>query len=171
MTLALVLAACVASGCSGSPDPAQSTPAFPTEEKAFAAAEETYRAYVDALNQVDLSDPDTFEDVFAWTTGELNASDRRGLSEYHANEVTVHGESVPILIQPSLVDTDAPRVELSVCLDVAAVEVTGSSGESLVDPERTDVQSLTISLTGSPRSSTKLLVDSIGPRDGAPSCE
>ncbi len=50
---------------------------FASEEEAFAAAEETYRAYVDALNQVDLSDPETFEAVYAWTTGDANADERK----------------------------------------------------------------------------------------------
>src|SRR5688500_5990965 len=53
-------------GCAGDPEPAETTHGFASEEEAFAAAEETYRAYVDALNQVDLSDPETFEPVLAW---------------------------------------------------------------------------------------------------------
>ena len=68
---ALVMSALV--GCGTPTDPAEPTPVFTSEEQAFAAAEETYRAYVDALNQVDLSDPATFEPVFALTTGEANA--------------------------------------------------------------------------------------------------
>ena len=53
-------------GCT-TPEPTDPTPtptsAFASEEEAFAAAEATYRAYVDALNEVDLSDPETFEPV------------------------------------------------------------------------------------------------------------
>src|SRR5688572_28357264 len=93
MTLALVLTAFVASGCSASPDPAESAPSFATEEEAFAAAEETYRAYVDALNKVDLSDPETFEEVFAWTTGDANAHERETLSGMHADGWTVSGNT------------------------------------------------------------------------------
>ena len=71
---ALTLVTGLLAGCVGDPGPVETTPGFASEEEAFAAAEETYRAYVDALNQVDLSDPETFEPVFAWTTGELNAT-------------------------------------------------------------------------------------------------
>ncbi len=74
---ALALAAVAVTGCStpaGAPKP---TPAFSSEAEAFAAAEATYRAYVDALNAVDLSDPSTFEDVYSWTTGDANAGARR----------------------------------------------------------------------------------------------
>lgn len=170
--LSLVLATTVATGCSPSPEPTHSepTPVFTSEADAFAAAEATYRAYVDALNQVDLSDPETFEDVYAWTTGELNASDRRGLSEYHANGVSVTGISVPTLIEPTSAELDEERVILAVCLDVSAIDVSDAGGESLVDPGRTDMQVLEISLVGADYSPTTLLIESIGPREGGPSC-
>ena len=74
---AAAVLACVlitTTGCFAQPDP-EPTPLFSSEEEAFAAAEATYRAYVDALNQVDLSDPETFEEVYAWTTGDANADD------------------------------------------------------------------------------------------------
>ena len=77
VTIALALAVCVMTGCQPEPEPSPSAPAFATEEEAFAAAEETYREYVDALNQVDLSDPETFEAVYAWTTGDANANERK----------------------------------------------------------------------------------------------
>ena len=79
--LVLALVTGVATGCFAQPDPEpESTPLFASEDEAFAAAEETYRQYVDALNQVDLSDPETFEDVYAWTTGEANAGAREIVS-------------------------------------------------------------------------------------------
>src|SRR6478735_4515131 len=124
-------------GCT-TPEPPEPTPtpAFSSEEEAFAAAEETYRAYVDALNQVDLSDPETFEEVYAWTTGELNASDRKGLSTYHADGASVDGDSSVLLIAPppggSVLEGDG----IAVCLDVSDVMVTDAHGSSLVDPDR-----------------------------------
>ena len=69
----LLLAGCAPTPPGPSPEPSV---VFMTDDEAFAAAEATYRAYVDALNQVDLSDPDTFEAVYAWTTGEANANAR-----------------------------------------------------------------------------------------------
>ena len=76
-SLALALALGLTTGCQPEPRRHPSAPAFANEEEAFAAAEETYRAYVDALNQVDLSDPETFEAVYAWTTGDANAESGR----------------------------------------------------------------------------------------------
>ena len=82
---ASALAAALLSGCTSEPAPVVSTPSFATEDEAFAAAEQTYRNYVDALNQVDLSDPATFEPVYAWTTGDANAADRETVAQMHAD--------------------------------------------------------------------------------------
>ena len=169
--VALLLAGASATGCSGQPAPDPSTPsapAFASDEEAFAAAEETYRAYVDALNEVDLSDPATFEPVFAWTTGELNASDRKGLSRYHAEGVSLTGTSNVTLVEPANHRGDS--LELAVCLDVSRIELTSTDGSSLVDRDRVDVQTITVTLENASSSPTGLLVSAIGPRDGDPIC-
>lgn len=166
--LALVTGALLA-GCTPEPSTPTPTPTFTSDDDAFAAAEATYRAYVDALNQVDLSDPATFEPVYAWTTGELNASDRQGLSSYHADGTSVTGSSRVNLVEPvHQSPIDNPRV--AVCLDVSSVEVVDSDGRSLVSEDRVDVQSLVVEFVVTSSSETGLLVQSIGPRSGAPSC-
>lgn len=72
--LAVVLG--MTTGCQPEPTPIALQSDLRNRGKAFAAAE-GYRAYVDVLNQVDLSDPATFEAVYAWTTGEANAGARK----------------------------------------------------------------------------------------------
>ncbi|MDY0909947.1 hypothetical protein [Microbacterium sp. CFBP9034] len=169
LTLAVAVLVAALVGCSPIPVPSsEPTPGFSSEAEAFAAAEETYRAYVDALNRVDLSDPQTFEDVYAWTTGELNASDRKGLTSYHADGASVSGSSSVQLVELDTENDDG--VTLAVCLDVSAIEVLSSSGESLVDDDRTAVQSLSVELAPDDTSPTGLLVQSIGPRAGTPTC-
>jgi hypothetical protein len=170
--VALLLVGAMVTGCSGQPAPEPSTPSAPTfasDEEAFAAAEETYRAYVDALNQVDLSDPATFEPVFAWTTGELNASDRKGLTRYHAEEVALSGTSKVTLVQPA--NRSPNSLDIAVCLDVSQIELIGADGASLVDLDRVDVQTITVTLEEALSSPTGFLVSAIGPRDGHPACE
>lgn len=163
LALGLTLAA-----CAPSVDVVEPTPTFSSEAEAFAAAERTYLEYVDALNQVDLSDPETFEAVYAWTTGELNSADRTGLSTYHADRVTVSGESVVA----SMEGVEAfGEVKLAVCLDVSAVMLTDANGASLVESDRTGTQQLVVSLTRDPDSPTGLLIEGIGPRDKGPTCE
>ena len=96
----LLLTSIVVTACAASPEgeSASPTPMFASDEEAFAAAEATYRAYVDALNAVDLADPGTFDDVFIWTSGELNAADRKLLSAHHAAGVRKTGRQVSSLV-------------------------------------------------------------------------
>ena len=167
--LAFVLAAGAISGCSPQPEP-EDPPQFASEEEAFAAAEETYRAYVDALNHVDLSDPETFEDVYAWTTAEANAGARESFSQMHADGWIVDGETRIQLAEPR--DWSDPRqsVELDICLDVSDVTLVDSAGQSVVAADRRDVQSMHASLVTAQSSSTGLLISLIEGREGAPEC-
>jgi hypothetical protein len=169
--LALVAALALLGGCAGEPEPVETTPAFASEEEAFAAAEETYRAYVDALNDVDLSDPETFEPVFALTTGDANANARRTFSEMHANGWTVDGDStyenfrgVSVTVRGA-----AREIVADVCLDVTGVEVIDASGESMVSADRLDRQPVTVALsTSGPLEDLRILSSE---STGADACE
>lgn len=159
--VALVLA--TASGCVPQPSPSPTpTPVFTSEQQAFAAAEKTYRAYVDALNHVDLSDPKTFEPVYAWTTGDLNASDRKSFSNWHANGYVISGEGLITYVAPSLT-LSARNVVVLACYDVSTIDVKDSSGASVVSESRPKVQELEIALVRSTQTSTGLAIRSIGP--------
>ncbi|MEH3088614.1 MAG: hypothetical protein PGN24_03100 [Microbacterium arborescens] len=147
----LVLGVLLLAGCAGeaavfgpsvSPSPSSSPPS--DEELAFRAAEETYRAYVDALNEVDLADPSTFEPVFALTTGDVNAADRRNLDHYHAERVQLAGDMRVLSLEGARLTADT--VSVGVCLDVSNVSLTSPDGSSLVDPNRAPLQSLEVSL-------------------------
>ncbi|WP_194395620.1 hypothetical protein [Microbacterium atlanticum] len=166
--IALVLAL---SGCS-TPEPPAPTPtaAFASEEEAFAAAEATYRAYVDALNAVDLSDPETFEGVYEWTTGEANASDRKSLSSFHADGVTVVGESVVTRLELAAYEPMKSEVSLDVCVDVSSVDLLDASGQSIVDSTRPDMQRTTVSLVHEPNAPRSLLIEDISARQDGPPC-
>lgn len=134
-------------GCTQPPAPEPTpTPAFSSEDEAFAAAEATYRAYVDALNQVDLSDPATFEAVYDLTTGEANAGERRSLSRMHAEGWTVSGATAVRSIELVDLDLGATTVTLSVCSDVSDVRVVDSAGNSVVAADRPVLQSSEVTL-------------------------
>lgn len=143
-TVALVtaLAACAPAAA---PKPSPTPTGFASKEEAFAAAEKTYRAYIDALNEVDLSDPATFESVYALTTGQLNAEDRESFSKLHADGTVVTGETRIVDLSPS--EARFPDVTLNVCTDVSDVEVTDRAGKSLVSADRPDLQARAITLT------------------------
>ncbi|MFT4229984.1 MAG: hypothetical protein QM602_06820, partial [Microbacterium sp.] len=139
-------------------------------DEAFAAAEKTYRAYVEALNEVDLSDPATFEPVFALTTGIVNTNERKTLSEMHADGWVVSGESAVALLEGQTFDSSDWTTQLAICLDVAGVDVVDSTGASVVDEHRVDIQSLLVTTTPSSSTSTGMAISSIDGREGEPSC-
>ncbi|WP_374314033.1 hypothetical protein [Microbacterium sp.] len=167
MALALAL-----TGCGPGPD-IDPTPTFSSEAEAFAAAEATYRAYVDALNEVDLSDPETFEGVYSWTTGEANAVDRQTLSEMHANGWVVDGPTSIALIELNEASRFGPAADIviSVCLDVSAVTLVDEGGDSVVAADRPDVQSMRIDLVPMSHSPTRMAISRIDGREGDPSCD
>jgi hypothetical protein len=123
-------------GCSPAPEPEPTpTPAFASEEEAFAAAEETYRAYIDASNAVDLQDPNTFEAIDAFTTGKYQADERKTLSEMHAEGYLSSGSIVVESFTGSLLRADQ-SVRASACNDVSQTALTDRDGASLVAPDR-----------------------------------
>jgi hypothetical protein len=165
------LSVAVLSGCATQPEPAVSTPAFASEAQAFAAAEQTYRNYVDALNQVDLSDPGTFEEVYRWTTGDANAGAKESFSQMHADGWQISGSSIVTLTDRATLPTKTgSQLELAVCLDVSSIVGVDGSGNSVVSPDRRDVQSMLVTLEPVSSSPTGFSIASIDGREGSPDC-
>lgn len=166
MFMAAVFVAVALAGCA--PEPAPTPSGFADEDAAFAAAEATYRAYVDALNRVDLSDPETFEDVYRWTTGDLNASDRKNFSAWHAERYSMQGEAKIISVRFLTVVNN--EVTLHACYDVSRVDVRDASGASRVAQSRPDVQSLLVTTEIISDAASPPLVSAINPSKEGMSC-
>ncbi|SDG99972.1 hypothetical protein [Microbacterium sp. 77mftsu3.1] len=167
-TVALVtaLAACAPAAA---PKPSPTPTGFASKEEAFAAAEKTYREYVDALNEVDLSDPATFEPVFSVMAGSAVENERKTLSEYHAEKMTVEGQARITKLEPLEWMPEDGRAKLGGCLDVSEIDVVNPSGKSIVSDSRPDVQSVLITLESDIRTRAFKIV-SLDGRDGEPSC-
>ncbi|WP_042537410.1 hypothetical protein [Microbacterium sp. MEJ108Y] len=132
-------------GCAPGPTPVPTpTPAFASEAEAFAAAEEVYRAYNDALNEIDPSDPQTFEPLYVLASGELEAADRENFSVMHAEGHVIRGDARVVSFNGESSSPLFERVVAVVCLDVSAVQVTDAGGRSLVTPERPNVYALSV---------------------------
>ncbi|MCR2811471.1 hypothetical protein [Microbacterium sp. zg.Y1084] len=143
------------------PAPTPTSTGFASEADAFAAAEETYRAYVDALNQVDLSDPATFEAVYAWTTGEANANERQTLSTMHAESLAKTGSNELISFRGDTGSSSLPtEIAAVACVDVSTVEVIDLAGDSVVSASRPDRYALQLELIASPTTPTGLQIAS-----------
>jgi len=163
---AALLALAALTACMPDPAPTPSPTGFASEEEAFAAAEDTYRAYIDALNAVDLSDPSTFEPVYDLTAGEARASISKELTQMHADRWVVGGKTEIELLEAG--DTSDPsKILLDVCADVSEVTLTDSSGVSQVAVDRPAVQPLSVQVDVS---AEPHVVASIKGRTGDPQC-
>lgn len=142
--LGALAVALLASGCTPEPTPTPSPTGFASEEEAFAAAEATYRAYVDALNQVDLSDPATFEDVFDHLAGSALADEKKSLTNLHAEKMAVSGSTV---LNGFFAGTSNGALEAVACLDVSRVSLIDQYGVSQISPDRADVYAVRLAFT------------------------
>ncbi len=152
LAAAAVVAGALATGCTGSPAPTPSTPTPLSDDEAFAAAEATYRAYVDALNQVDLSDPETFEPVYALTTGDANANERQSLSTMSADGWSVAGATKVLAFKGESVNKanrEDLRLTAVACTDVSEVSVVDQNGVSVVPSDRPSRYALRLTFEGS----------------------
>lgn len=141
----LTSAASVLCGCAPAPEPTPTpSPAFASEEEAFAAAEATYREFTRRLNEVDTSDPTTFEPLYELSTGDFEEADRKAYSAMHADEIKIEGETRVLSFTGTEADAPYESVTAVVCLDVSAVKVTDPNGISQVAPTRPDVYALRI---------------------------
>lgn len=146
---ATALALALTTACTPDPAPSPTPTGFASEEDAFAAAEATVHEYFDASNRVVLSDPETFEDVFALTAADQNAFDRKRYSEYNAESYVLVGSSDVVAVQPSSWDPTQQMAVVDVCLDVSTLDLQRADGTSLVSADRPDEQNLQITLQAS----------------------
>ncbi|EZP29492.1 hypothetical protein [Microbacterium oleivorans] len=155
VTLAVALSACTPAAA---PTPTPSPTGFASKEEAFAAAEATYRAYVDALNKVDLSDPATFEPVYALLDGSALNGSKKELTNLHAELLEKRGVTKVKKINRVNADPETSTVTVNVCLDVTDVDIVDASGSSVVPEGRNDRQLLAIELTKNPSAPRQLVI-------------
>lgn len=151
--------------CAPEPAPSPTPTGFASEEEAFAAAEATYRAYVEALNGVNLADPASFDAVYELTSEDARNSIAKELSRMHADGWSVSGETRITTIR--LADWHDRVAKLAVCADVSGVTLKNAAGESMVSSNRPPVQSLLVEVS---EADGRAAITSLVGRDGDPTC-
>ncbi|MGH3691868.1 MAG: hypothetical protein ACRDT7_17085 [Microbacterium sp.] len=162
--LTLVAASVILSGCSPAPSPAPTpTAAFASEEEAFAAAEASFEKYTRALNEVDTSNPETFEALFELSSGSVEKADRKNFSAMRAEGQIVNGDTRVTSFDGIRSDAPFDEVTAAVCLDVSDVTIVNPDGSSAVNMNRPSVYALEVTFL---RDGTNaLLVDSAASSD------
>jgi hypothetical protein len=159
-TAALTSALLLLVGCAPDPQPsATPTPAFASEEEAFAAAEATYREYTDASNATNLGDARSFEPLYGWLRGEALSAAKDNYSDFYANGMSRTGETTFDSFSP--VSYDNGIVTARLCLDVSDVELLDANGVSAVPADRPPRQSLEVQFTQAMTSSALAISSTI----------
>ncbi|MCT9001156.1 hypothetical protein [Microbacterium memoriense] len=138
---AAVVAVLLATGCAPEPASTPSPTGFASEEEAFAAAEATYRAYVDAVN-ARREDPASEPDPTWFLTGRALEVDLDGDRRLAEMGLRIEGPSRVKSI--SFSDASDTQAEVLVCLDSTASRVVNEAGEDKTPSDRASVVGLEI---------------------------
>lgn len=136
-------------GCAPAPAPVPTpTPAFASEAEAFAAAEEVYRAYFDALSARvrGESEPDPQEFLTSIAL-ESDIDAQRSLREWG---LRASGEAKILSFRGTETGGDEPTttVEGIVCIDVSKFRVVDAGGIDVTPPDRGDVVAQRVEFAG-----------------------
>lgn len=136
--LVLALAGCT----SPEPEPTP-TPGFSSEEEAFAAAEETYRAYVDAENA--RRDDPSAPDPQVLLTGQALATDIESKQRFDELGVHLVGPSEVASFAGQATSRDRTRVTAIVCVDSTGARLMDESGGDVTPADRDPMLGLVVS--------------------------
>lgn len=124
-------------GCAPTPAPTPTpTAAFASEEEAFAAAEEVYRAYNEALNQERTNKGSI--DPRDYLSGPALSSDLETSRLLKEQGLTLAGTSIVKSFEGLTVDAEGaiPSVVAQVCLDVSQASVLNADGVNVTPINR-----------------------------------
>lgn len=144
MLALLVMAGATLSACSPTPEPSPTpTAAFASEEEAFAAAEEVYRAYNDAGNQ-------SVEAANEYLVGEALDAQLETLRYFDQQGVSLTGSPVITSFDglDAVVTDPVGSIEAFVCLDFEDTRVIDEAGKDVTPAERADVGRLRVTFVG-----------------------
>jgi len=146
--LGLAAAAVMLSGClAPAPEPTPtSTAVFASEDDAFAAAEETYRAYVDAANQR-REDATSDPDPQSFLVGDALQTDIDSRREFDDLGVRIVGPSEISAIALQSADLNTGDVAIRACYDSTAARVVNEVGDDVTKPDRDPTVLVQVSLT------------------------
>ena len=162
---ALLLVAGALCGCAPESEPTPTpTTAFASEEEAFAAAEEVYQAYTDAVNAE--RDGDTSADPLSYLVGTALSGSLDTSNKLQEQGWRIVGDSSVRKFsgRAAELDTTGATVHANVCLDVSATSVVDSSDANVTPADRPGLVPLDVEFIGS---ESGLLITSSDLAEGA----
>lgn len=149
MLALLAVAGATLSACAPTPEPSPTpTAAFASEQEAFAAAEETYRAYNDAVNRQrdgEETDPQSFLIALALE----NDIDGTRVLEENGVHISGHGDVSEVRGTTADLESVPATITMLVCLDVSATRVLNADDEDVTPTDRPEAVALDVKLVSS----------------------
>ncbi|AZS43520.1 hypothetical protein BWL13_01080 [Microbacterium oleivorans] len=141
VTLAVALSACTPAAA---PTPTPSPTGFASKEEAFAAAEATYRAYVDETNRLLAGDDKA--DPMNYLNGQARIDEEKVQQLLADSKRRLSGQFQITDFSPESWTSD--EVQAFVCLDLSGVRVESVEGASLSQDGRTAQNLLEVRISG-----------------------
>lgn len=132
---AALLALALVTGCAPEPAPTPTPTGFASDDEAFAAAEATYRAYVDAGNAV-RADPEATPLPTDFLTGAALDAELASVQRFEDAGVSLVGDLAVKSIRQLAASTTS--AEIGVCLDASQTRVINTSGEDVTPADRSN---------------------------------
>ena len=149
MLALLAVAGATLSACAPTPEPSPTpTAAFASEQEAFAAAEETYRAYNDAVNRQrdgEETDPQSFLIALALE----NDIDGTRVLEENGVHISGHGDVSEVRGTTADLESVPATITMLVCLDVSETRVLNADDEDVTPTDRPEAVALDVKLVSS----------------------
>jgi len=144
--VAAAVLAVALSACMPTPAPTPTPTGFASEEEAFAAAEATYRAYVDATN-ARRDDPDSNPDPVEFLTGNALQSELETREWLESEALRIVGDSTITSVARDRISASA--VFMTFCLDASTSRVLDQYGADVTPEDRVDVLGVDVRFIGS----------------------
>lgn len=138
---AALLAVVVMTACTPDPAPSPTPTGFASEEEAFAAAEATYRAYVDAGNAMRV-DPTHAPTPSSYLTGEALTDSLDGQAQLEEAGLRLSGNTEVLKIRDDA--WTASEATITVCLGLQSVRVLDETGADVTPASRGDRSALEV---------------------------
>lgn len=141
------LALALTTGCAPDPAPSPTPTGFASDAEAYAAAEATYRAYLNASN-ARREDSASLPDPADFLTGEALTGEIKSASEFETAGVSLEGEITLDSFTP--LSSTTGSVDAVACIDVSKTSVIDQAGRDVTPTERPRLQSLEITAVWTP---------------------
>lgn len=148
---ALAIAAAL-TACAPTPEPTPTPTGFASEAEAFAAAEATYRAYVDATNAA-RADPSHSPSPESFLRGELLESELEFVRDLAQAGLEVRGDTSIASVEHLRTTASLAEAKIAICLDSSKTVLVDSGGVDVTPADRATLALIYATVTWTPSGS------------------